>query len=270
MPEELIESELFGHEKGSFTGATGKRVGKFEAAYKGTLFLDEIGDMSLTTQEKVLRVLEDKKFQRLGSNELLSTDARIISATNKDLEREVESQRFRGDLFYRLCVVSIHMPPLKERKSDIPALAQAFCERFALAYRRSPLKISKSVSKVLLDYDWPGNVRHLRNYIERAVVLAEGEEITLDVLPEDLHRKQQENKGRDLEPGVSDKESINIPLSLNFKDAKREFERKFIEMCLDSTSGNITQAASLLGMHRQSLQHKIKELGLTKKFIPDS
>ncbi|HET9532207.1 MAG TPA: helix-turn-helix domain-containing protein, partial [Blastocatellia bacterium] len=202
--------------------------------------------------------------------ELLSTDARIISATNKDLEREVESQRFRGDLFYRLCVVSIPLPPLRERKSDVPALAQAFCDRYAIAYRRSPLKISKDALKVLLDYDWPGNVRQLRNYIERAVVLAEGDKITLDVLPEDLNRKLQENKGRDLEMGVADRESINISPSLNFKDAKREFERKFIEKCLDSTSGNITQAASLLGMHRQSLQHKIKELGLTKKFIPDS
>ncbi|HEX5731347.1 MAG TPA: sigma-54 dependent transcriptional regulator [Blastocatellia bacterium] len=262
MPEELIESELFGHEKGAFTGATGKRIGKFEAANKGTLFLDEIGDMSLSTQAKVLRVIEEKKFQRLGSNELLSTDVRIISATNKNLEKEVEQQRFREDLFYRLAVVSLTLPPLRERKTDIPALAQSFCDRYSVAYRTGPLRISKPALKVMLEHGWPGNVRQLRNVIERSVVLTEGEEITLDVLPQELTAKQfQEEVIADLSGG------INIPLSLNFKDAKREFERKYIERCLESTSGNITQAASMLGMHRQSLQHKIKELGLTKRFI---
>jgi DNA-binding NtrC family response regulator len=262
MPEELIESELFGHEKGAFTGATGKRIGKFEAANKGTLFLDEIGDMSLSTQSKVLRVIEEKKFQRLGSNELLSTDVRIISATNKNLEKEVEQQRFREDLYYRLAVVSMTLPPLTERKTDIPALARAFCDRYSVAYRTGPLRISKPALKVMLEYSWPGNVRQLRNVIERSVVLAEGEEITLDILPQEITAKQfQEEVIADISGG------INIPLSLNFKDAKREFERKYIERCLESTSGNITQAAAMLGMHRQSLQHKIKELGLTKRFI---
>jgi DNA-binding NtrC family response regulator len=226
--------------------------------------------MSLSTQAKVLRVLEERKFQRLGSNATLSTDARIISATNKDLETEVEAQRFRSDLFYRLNVVAINLPPLRERKNDVPALAQVFCNRYALAYRRAPLRISNEALKVLLEYDWPGNVRQLRNSIERAVVLAESDEITLDVLPEEITRKYQKYKddeGRKAEP---DEDLIQIPLSLDFKDAKREFERRFIEKCLDSTSGNITQAASLLGMHRQSLQHKIKELGLAKKFISSS
>ena len=262
MPEELIESELFGHEKGAFTGATGKRIGKFEAANKGTLFLDEIGDMSLSTQAKVLRVIEEKKFQRLGSNELISTDVRIISATNKNLEKEVEQQRFREDLYYRLAVVSMTLPPLRERKTDIPALAQSFCERYSVAYRTGPIRISKPVLKVLLEYNWPGNVRQLRNVMERSVVLAENEEITLDVLPQEIISKQpQEEVIADLSEG------INIPLSLNFRDAKRDFEKKYIERCLESTSGNITQAAAMLGMHRQSLQHKIKELGLTKRFI---
>lgn len=262
MPEELIESELFGHEKGAFTGAAGKRIGKFEAANKGTLFLDEVGDMSLSTQAKVLRVLEDKKFQRLGSNETLTSDARIISATNKNLEREVELKNFREDLYYRLCVVNIGIPPLRERKSDIPALAQVFCNRFSLAYRREVLTLSKSALNALLEYDWPGNVRQLRNIIERAVVLSEAGEITLDVLPQEILRKSPQKN--DLE--ASD-DTINVSASLDFKDAKREFERRYIEKCLDQTSGNITQAAAMLGMHRQSLQHKIKELGLTKKFI---
>jgi DNA-binding NtrC family response regulator len=264
MPEELIESELFGHEKGAFTGATGKRIGKFEAAHKGTLFLDEIGDMSLATQAKVLRVLEEKRFTRLGSNESIASDVRIVSATNKDLERAVEQERFRADLYYRLCVVSVALPPLRERKSDLPALAQVFCDRYSVAYKQTPLKISKSALKALLEYDWPGNVRQLRNYIERAVIMSENEEITLDALPKEMLAKCPTNNAPTLEG-----ESINIPLSLDFKEAKKEFERKYIEKCLDQTSGNITQAATMLGMHRQSLQHKIKELGLTKKFTSE-
>lgn len=262
MPEELIESELFGHEKGAFTGAAGKRIGKFEAAHKGTLFLDEVGDMSLSTQAKVLRVLEERQFQRLGSNETLSSDVRIISATNKNLEKEVEEHRFREDLYYRLCVVKIDLPPLRERKSDIPALAHAFCNRYTLAYKSDPLRISKQALKELIEYDWPGNVRQLRNCIERAVVLTESDEITLDVLPQEIRSKKQE----EIKLPMSE-DDITIPLSLNFRDAKKEFERKYVERCLDQTSGNITQAAQMLGMHRQSLQHKIKELGLTKKFI---
>ncbi|MCI0487498.1 MAG: sigma-54 dependent transcriptional regulator [Blastocatellia bacterium] len=262
MPQELIESELFGHEKGAFTGAAGKRVGKFEAANKGTLFLDEIGDMSLSTQAKVLRVIEEKSFQRLGSNETVSSDVRIISATNKDLEKEIELQKFREDLYYRLCVVSINVPPLRERKSDIPALANAFCKRFSIAYKANPLSISKAALKALLEYDWPGNVRQLRNYIERAVVLAENEEITLDVFSEELSAKNLQNKDLTQTDNL-----ISIPFFLEFRDAKKEFERKYIEECLNQTGGNITQAAAKLGIHRQSLQHKIKELGLTKTFV---
>ena len=264
MPEELIESELFGHEKGAFTGAAAKRVGKFELGNKGTLFLDEIGDMSLSTQAKVLRVLEDKQFQRLGSNETLSSDARIVSATNKDLRKEVESGRFREDLFYRLCVVSVHLPPLRERRSDISALAQAFCERYSLAYRRRPLQLSIPALKRLMEYDWPGNVRELRNCIERAIVLEDGDEITLDVFPDEIASKKQQTQL--LSPEDS---QISVPFTVDFREARKEFERKYIERCLDQASGNVTKAAALLGMHRQSLQHKIKELGLTKRFIAD-
>jgi DNA-binding NtrC family response regulator len=218
--------------------------------------------MSLSTQAKVLRVLEEKRFQRLGGNDTVSSDVRIISATNKDLEKEVENNRFREDLYYRLCVVNIKLPPLRERKSDITAIAQAFCKRYSLAYRNESVNLSKSVLKVMLEYDWPGNVRQLRNTIERAVVLTEGDEITLDVLPEEitLNNSQKHNS-------IQVMDEIEGPISSNFKEAKKEFERKYIERCLDQTGGNITQAATLLGMHRQSLQHKIKELGLTKKFL---
>jgi DNA-binding NtrC family response regulator len=264
MPAELIESELFGHEKGAFTGAAGKRIGKFEAADGGTLFLDEIGDLSLNTQAKVLRVLEDKSFQRLGSNETISSDARIISATNKNLKNEVEEKRFREDLYYRLSVMTIQLPPLRERKSDIVAIAQSYSDRFAIAYRRRPPRFGKDALKAFLDYDWPGNVRELKNTVERAIVLTEKEEITLDVLPEEITSKKREIK--DL--SVS-RESINVSSELEFREAKREFERKYIEKCLERTGGNITQAAGMLGMHRQSLQHKLKELGLSKRFVSE-
>jgi DNA-binding NtrC family response regulator len=264
MPGELIESELFGHEKGAFTGASGRRVGKFEAASGGTLFLDEIGDMSLSTQAKVLRAIEDKTFQRLGSNETLSTEARIISATNKPLEQEVEAARFREDLYYRLCVVRVNLPPLRERKSDIPAMTEAFCERFALAYKGRQLHISKDVLKVLLEYDWPGNARQLRNCIERAVVLTDNEEIMLDALPEEILKDQRGRRS-----GVEPAEGITVSRTLDFRSAKREFERLYIEHSLDRTGGNVTRAAAALGMHRQSLQHKLKELGLSKRFVLD-
>ncbi|HLG15068.1 MAG TPA: sigma-54 dependent transcriptional regulator [Blastocatellia bacterium] len=260
MPEHLIESELFGHEKGAFTGAAGRRIGKFEAADKGTLFLDEIADMSPSTQAKVLRVLEDKTFQRVGSNETHSSDVRIISATNKDLAVEVDERRFRSDLYYRLSVVRVDLPRLKERRSDIPSLARAFCESYSRVYRNGRIDLSKPAIKLLLEYDWPGNVRELKNCIERAVVLAEGDEITLEELPEELASDYKSQKP------VGTESEIVVSHSLDFKDAKREFERKYIEKCLQQAAGNITQAAALLGMHRQSLQHKIKELGLTKRF----
>ena len=264
MPGELIESELFGHEKGAFTGAAGRRVGKFEAANGGTLFLDEIGDMSLSTQAKVLRAIEEKTFQRLGSNETLSTDARIVSATNKPLESEVESARFREDLYYRLCVVRVSLPPLRERKSDIPALAHAFCARFSLAYKNKPMKISTEVLKVLLEHNWPGNARQLRNCIERAVVLTNSEEITIEALPEEI-LSDQRRRPMSAKPS----EGITVSQTLDFRSAKREFERQYVEYSLEQAGGNVTRAAAALGMHRQSLQHKLKELGLSKRFVLD-
>ncbi len=264
MPGELIESELFGHEKGAFTGAAGRRVGKFEAANGGTLFLDEIGDMSLSTQAKVLRAIEEKTFQRLGSNETLSTDARIVSATNKPLEIEVEAARFREDLYYRLCVVRVSLPPLRERKSDIPALAHAFCSRFSLAYKNKPMKMSNDVLKVLLEYNWPGNARQLRNCIERAVVLTDNEEIKIEALPEEILPDQRRGS-----TSAKPSEGITVSQALDFRSAKREFERQYIEYSLEQAGGNVTRAAAALGMHRQSLQHKLKELGLSKRFVLD-
>lgn len=265
LPGELIESELFGHEKGAFTGAAGRRVGKFEAAHDGTLFLDEIGDMSLSTQAKVLRAIEERKIQRLGGNETFFTNARIVSATNKDLEQEVEMGRFREDLFYRLCVVKLKLPPLRERKSDIPALANAFCNRFSLAYKGEILRLAQSTIKALLQYDWPGNARQLRNTIERAVVLTDRIDIMPDALPEEI----LSNVGRGRPSADVRVDRIALSGSLDFRSAKKEFERQFIEDSLDQAGGNVTRAAAKLGMHRQSLQHKIRELGLTKRFVSD-
>jgi len=264
LPADLIESELFGHEKGAFTGAATARIGKFEAANDGTLFLDEIGDMSLSTQAKVLRVIEEKAFQRLGSNDTRFSDVRIISATNKPLESEVQSGGFREDLYYRLCVVRIQLPSLRERKSDIPALAGAFCNRFSLAHRGEALSLSKEAIKVLLEHDWPGNVRQLRNCIERAVVFSDKGEVTPQALPDEI----LSNRKGDL-PNSGPSEDITISHNADFKNAKKEFERKYIERSLDQAGGNVTRAASILGMHRQSLQHKIKELGLSKKFVSE-
>ena len=258
-----MESELFGHEKGAFTGANNRRIGKFEAAHHGTLFLDEIGEMSLITQAKLLRVIEEKKFERLGSNESIQTDARLISATNKDLDQEVEKQHFRKDLYYRLSVVTIEIPPLRERKEDILTLAQNFCSAYSLLYKKDVIRVSPDVVKVLLEYQWPGNVRQLKNCIERGVVLADGQEITVKALPSEIvdkYKKEKENKPES---------NVSSLFTLEFQEAKREFERRYIKQCLERTSGNITQAAVLLGMHRQSLQHKLKELKIAKKFLLD-
>src|SRR5215471_4924654 len=268
IPSDLIESELFGHEKGAFSGAVSRRIGKIEAANNGTLFLDEVGDMSLPTQAKLLRALEEKTFERLGSNDTLTSDVRIISATNKQLlKEEIPTSKFREDLFYRLSVVSVELPPLRDRKEDIPALVQSFCDRLASAHKKGEVIISKPVYDLFYRYDWPGNVRQLRNCIERAIVLADTQTITLDLLPLELQSKQDELKSDSKENGSPVDIASSISGSLKLKEAKKEFELRYIENILEQTSGNITRAAGLLGIHRQSLQQKIKDLGLTKRFV---
>ena len=183
MPSELIESELFGHEKGSFTGAANQRKGKFEFAHGGTIFLDEIGDMSLTTQAKLLRVLEERKVERLGSATSIPVDVRVISATNVDLEKAVEAGKFRGDLYYRLRVVQMNLPPLRERVSDIPVLAEHFLNEYAAKYNLKCRTLSREALAQLMSNEWRGNIRELRNVIERSIVLADGESLELSDLP---------------------------------------------------------------------------------------
>ncbi len=259
LPTELIESELFGHEKGAFTGAAARRQGKFEQANGGTLFLDEIGDMSANVQAKLLRALEERRIERLGGNDSIPVDVRIISATHRALEEEIAEGNFRADLFYRLRVVTIDIAPLRERREDIPFLAETFarqaCERHGLPERR----LSRDALRKLMEYDWPGNVRELKNAIERAAIMSEGEELSVN----DLEHSPQ-GKASIEAPMNGD---LSVPYTSDFRDDRREFERRYIARCLEESGGNVTRAASILGMHRQSLQHKLRELGLGRRYV---
>jgi DNA-binding NtrC family response regulator len=273
LPTELIESELFGHEKGAFTGAAGQRKGKFELAQSGTIFLDEIGDMSLNTQAKLLRVLEDRKIERLGGSHSIPVDVRVISATNRDLASYVTSEKFRADLYYRLRVVEIDLPPLRDRREDIPLLAENFLGTYSAKYQLNCVGIGADAMKRLVTYDWPGNVRELRNAIERSAVLCEGNALCVDDLPEEVRGTGRSERSAEhfqrATPAVTAEtiESLQIPYLTDFREARREFERAYIERVLNETGGNVTRAAERVGMHRQSLQQKLKDLGLTRRYV---
>lgn len=254
-PEGLLESEFFGYRRGAFTGATADKAGKFEIAQGGTIFLDEIGDMSADLQVKVLRVLEEGEFERVGGNETIKTDARIIAATHRDLEEEVQKGNFREDLFYRLFVIPIMLPTLKERKTDIPYLISYFIEQFAPQNDPSAAKFSEDAMKILVNYSWPGNVRELKNLIERLVVLHEGEQI----LPEDLPEKIQAESSRTAQ-GNKDSNDGGI----SFNTAVSEFEKALIISALDKTNWVKNRAAQLLKIKRTTLVEKIKRYNLEK------
>ena len=241
MPYELIESELFGHEKGSFTGAFEKKKGKFELADKGTLFLDEIGDMSLQTQSKVLRVIETQDFQRVGGNTTIKVDVRIIAATNKDLTEEVKTGKFRDDLFFRLNVVPIVVPPLREHKEDIPALVDHFVKSLAAEYGQPPKRIMADAIKSLQEYGWPGNIRELKNLIERLVIMTPSA---------DIHAKDFHLAGRH--------EGADYLSCRTLKQAREAFERDFIERKLEENSWNVSRTAEILDIERSNLHRKIK------------
>jgi two-component system, NtrC family, nitrogen regulation response regulator NtrX len=247
IPEELIESELFGHVKGSFTGASEDKIGKFQKADGGTLFLDEIGDMSLRTQSKVLRVLEEQRFERVGSNETLRVDVRVIAATNKNLEQEIARGVFRQDLFYRLNVIPFFVPPLRERKEDIAPLARFFLGEFSSTYGKKPRELSDSAMEILLRYPWPGNVRELRNLVERLVIVCPQARIEPHHLPPELFR------------GVA--ESPHQPYS-TLHEARSAYEREFILRKLQENRWNMTQTATALGLERSHLYRKMKSLGI--------
>ncbi len=258
VPDTLIESELFGHEKGAFTGAAGRRIGKFEQANGGTLFLDEVGDMSISTQSKLLRAIEEQSFERLGGEETLSVDVRVISATNKDLSEEIRAGSFREDLYYRLKVVEIVLPALRQRRNDIPLLVHHFLELFSRKHDKDIRSVSKDVMHLVMSYDWPGNVRQLANVIESAVVLAGDSVLAMEDLSGELNDSQAPSA-----------HMPDIDYDLSFKKAKKRaveaFEREFITRSLSEHKGNITRTASALGMHRQALQQKIKELRLREQ-----
>jgi DNA-binding NtrC family response regulator len=241
----LLESELFGHEKGSFTGALGRREGRFKQADGGTLFLDEISEIPMAMQVKLLRFLQERQFERVGGNETLTVDVRIVAATNRDLRERVKAGSFREDLYYRLNVVQLDVPPLRARKSDIPTLAHHFLHRFAEENARPIRDFSDEALKSLLTYPWPGNVRELENAIERAVVMCNGEELDSEHLP-----------ARSGEAGLE--MGILVPgITLD------ELERVAILQALEAASGSTAKAAEMLGVSRRKVQYRLKEWGLT-------
>ncbi len=254
LPEHLIESELFGFEKGAFTGAGAQKRGKFELAQGGTLFLDEVGDMSLATQAKLLRVLETRRVERLGSTSPIEVDVRILSATNKDLAAEIAKQTFREDLYYRLRVVLLQLSPLREHKEDIPLLVDDFCRMLAAKHGRASVLVSRPAMGMLLAADWKGNVRQLKNVLESAIVMGRSDAIEAEDFPPDLVQKPVAGPGR--------VEAASFLSISDYRQARREFEIAFINAKLREHGGNITRTAAAIGIHRQSLQEKLRELGM--------
>ena len=252
IPENLLESELFGHEKGAFTDATSQKLGRFELANQGTLFLDEIGNLRPDMQGKILRVLQEREIQRVGGVKTIKIDVRIISATNIDLKKAIKEGMFREDLYYRLNVVPIEIPPLRERKEDIPLLVRYFLEIFNREFGKRIKEISLEAMKFLMNYRWPGNVRELRNVIERLVALTKGEVISHERLPLDILLTVKAGKGNTGEKGIL------------LKEAREQFERQFIFGVLEKVNWNQTEAAKILGIHRNTLIMKIQNLGIKK------
>lgn len=251
IPSELVESELFGHEKGAFTGANSKKEGCFELANKGTLFLDEIGEMPLNVQVKLLRAVELGSFRRVGGKEEVKVDLRLISATNKVLLDQVKSGCFREDLYYRLNVIELYVPPLRHRKDDIFLLAKYFMNYFAASYDVEKMEVDSAAMQMLMAHQWPGNVRELKNVIERAVVFADGSHITADMLPSYIQNNQ--NPSVPLEPVTNCEDVMQIPVGASLE----EVERRVIEQTLYSVDNNKTEAAKILGFARKTLHNKL-------------
>jgi len=252
VPENLLESELFGYEKGAFTGAVSLKQGKFEFADGGSLFLDEVGEMSLSLQVKLLRVLQEQEFQRVGGNKDIKVNVRIIAATNKDLREEVDAGRFRSDLFFRLNVVSVHVPPLRERRSDIPVLAAHFLGKFGARLSRQVSEVSPDVMSALYAYSWPGNVRELENVIERAMVLCRGNRIEPEDLPSEIRETPE------IEEGIDNLISWERSLA----ETLDAIEERMIRQALKKAGNVQNQAAKTLGISRSNLQYKMKKYGL--------
>ncbi|KJS16359.1 MAG: transcriptional regulator [Peptococcaceae bacterium BRH_c4b] len=250
IPENLLESELFGHEKGAFTGAATAKPGKFELAHRGTIFLDEIGEMSMSTQTKLLRVLQEREFERVGGTETIKVDVRIVAATNKDLEESIESGGFREDLYYRLNVVEVMLPPLRDRKTDIAALVSHIIKGCSAEHKKGIKGFSETAMEILMNYDWPGNIRELKNVCERAVLMSTGPVLGVEDLPLNLKKKSRRYGWLNDVPGGSLKEIVS------------EVEREIILKALEEHNWNRSAAAQALKMNRSSFYAKLKELGI--------
>ncbi|MEE2779197.1 MAG: sigma-54 dependent transcriptional regulator [Myxococcota bacterium] len=262
IPETLFESELFGHEEGAFTGAISMKPGRFELADGGTLFLDEVAEIPIEMQVKLLRVLQEGTFERVGGTETLTTSVRLVAATNRELSKEVEGGRFREDLYYRLNVVPIHLPPLRERPTDIPLLVAQMLERFNERLQKNVTVLAPEADIAFKTYTWPGNVREMENVLERLVLFCEGDEITQELLPDEMRREP----GQAAVVQVEDRLDRGLTGRVSMKELVREttaqVERKLIIQALEQTGGNVTRAAQLLMISRKSLQNKMKEFNL--------
>ena len=248
IPESLVESEMFGHEKGAFTGATNRHIGLFERADGGTIFLDEIADLSLAVQVKLLRVLQEQELCRLGSSSPIALNVRVVTATNQDLAKLVRDKHFRQDLFYRLNVIHLELPPLRKRRQDIPLLVGYFCKKFERAYQRKDLVVAEGAMSILSRYDWPGNIRELENVVESIIALSNNPLITIEELPSKI--KKIGSAGIDLNE------------NLNYYKAEWEFQREFIIKALRKTKYSVDQAAELMGISKRILREKITQLGI--------
>jgi two-component system NtrC family response regulator/two-component system response regulator HydG len=255
LPDTLLESELFGHERGAFTGAVSRKSGRFERAHGGTLFLDEIGDISPATQVRLLRALQQKEFERVGGTETIAVDVRLVAATNKDLAEEVAAGRFREDLFYRLNVVTVTLPPLRQRKADVPALAEHFLARFTTVYQKRIDGLAPGTLDALLMYEWPGNVRELENALERAVVLCKANTLQVEDLPPALRGHNQ----------LGNLHGPVIPGSTLY-----DVERYVILRTLDAVGGSTSRAAAVLGVSTRKVQYKLKEYAALREALTDS
>jgi sigma-54 dependent transcriptional regulator, flagellar regulatory protein len=279
IPSELLESELFGYEKGAFTGAGVTRVGRMEMANQGTVFLDEIGDMPLTLQVKLLRVLAEREIDRIGGSKSIPIDIRVIAATHRNLEQSVQNGSFREDLFYRLNIIPVVMPPLRERKTDIPLLAQFFLAKHNPTNNGSQKTISNEAMAILIAYEWPGNIRELANFIERMVVLSSGPVITPGDLPEKVlgdhprgnwntleNEELEESPAQVLQVSLRKTYSMSLPEEgMNLKKAVEDFERGLILEALEKSNGVKNKAATLLGLNRTTLVEKLKKINLTRE-----
>ena len=257
IPQELIESELFGHERGSFTGATGMKRGKFELADGGTIFLDEIADMSMATQAKVLRVLEGQEFQRVGGTKTLKADVRVIAASNKKLAEEIKKGSFREDLYYRMNVIPLEVPPLRERQDDIPRLVRHFLREFSVEYGQKTKVIEEDALALFVRYPWPGNVRELRNSIERLMIMVPRPALSVSDVPSPINASVVGQIPQEGQAGMRMR-----PHDSTLKDARAEFEREFISQKLKEHGGNVSKTADAIAVERSNLHRKIKALGI--------